>query len=110
MTANTVAEVEASGGTAKGIAIDIRDGENVAAMVARVVQERGRVDVLVANAVRGRNRRRAAFLHTPASRVPGLETRGQPEHTLANRLRLSVMRPGPVPAAPGARTPGHGRK
>jgi 3-oxoacyl-[acyl-carrier protein] reductase len=45
MTADTtVAEIEASGGTALGIEVDVRDHEAVDAMVARVVQEW--VDVL----------------------------------------------------------------
>src|SRR4051794_11331491 len=47
---STVAEIEASGGTSIGIEVDVRDHEAVQAMVARVVQEWGRVDVLVANA------------------------------------------------------------
>src|SRR5437868_2200525 len=45
MTADsTVAEIEAAGGTAIGIEVDVRDHEAVEAMVARVVQEWGRVD------------------------------------------------------------------
>jgi 3-oxoacyl-[acyl-carrier protein] reductase len=57
MTADTtVEEIEASGGTALGIEVDIRDHEAVEATVARVVQEWGRVDVLVANAGGGRGR------------------------------------------------------
>ena len=57
MTADsTVAEIEASGGTALGIEVDVRDHEAVEAMVARVVREWGRVDVLVANAGGGRGR------------------------------------------------------
>jgi NAD(P)-dependent dehydrogenase (short-subunit alcohol dehydrogenase family) len=57
MTADsTVAEIEASGGTALGIAVDVRDHESVDAVVARVVQEWGRVDVLVANVGGGRGR------------------------------------------------------
>ena len=57
MTADsTVAEIEASGGTSLGIEVDIRDHEAVEAMVARVVQTWGRVDVLVANAGGGRGR------------------------------------------------------
>jgi len=47
---STVAEIEAAGGTALGIEVDIRDHEAVEAMVGRVVQEWRRVDVLVANA------------------------------------------------------------
>jgi 3-oxoacyl-[acyl-carrier protein] reductase len=51
MTADsTVAEIEASGGTALGIDVDVRDHEALEAMVAHVVREWGRVDVLVANA------------------------------------------------------------
>ena len=57
MTADsTVAEIEASGGVAIGIEVDVRDREAVEAVVARVVQEWGRVDVLVANAEGGRGR------------------------------------------------------
>jgi 3-oxoacyl-[acyl-carrier protein] reductase len=57
MTAeSTVAEIEAAGGTALGIEVDVRDHEAVEAMVGRVVQEWGRVDVLVANAGGGRGR------------------------------------------------------
>jgi NAD(P)-dependent dehydrogenase (short-subunit alcohol dehydrogenase family) len=51
MTADsTVAEIEAAGGIALGIEMDVRDREVVEPMVGRVVQEWGRVDVLVANA------------------------------------------------------------
>src|ERR1700730_5843115 len=53
---STVAEIEAAGGAAIGIEVDVRDREAVEAMVARVVQEWGRVDVLVANAGGGRGR------------------------------------------------------
>jgi 3-oxoacyl-[acyl-carrier protein] reductase len=57
MTADsTVAEIEAMGGTALGIEVDVTDHEAVNAMVARVVAEWGRVDVLVANAGGGRGR------------------------------------------------------
>jgi 3-oxoacyl-[acyl-carrier protein] reductase len=57
MTAdNTVAEIEASGGTASGIEVDVRDHEAIEAMVAQIVQEWGRVDVLVTNAGGGRGR------------------------------------------------------
>jgi 3-oxoacyl-[acyl-carrier protein] reductase len=57
MTADTtVAEIEAAGGTALGVEVDVRDHEAVEVMVARVVQEWGRVDILVANAGGGRGR------------------------------------------------------
>jgi 3-oxoacyl-[acyl-carrier protein] reductase len=57
MTADsTVAEIESAGGIALGIEVDVRDREAVDAMVAQVVQEWGRVDVLVANAGGGRGR------------------------------------------------------
>src|ERR1700680_3421884 len=59
MTADsTVAEIEAAGGVALGIEVDVRDHKVVEAMVARIVQEWGRVDVLVANAGGGRGRPR----------------------------------------------------
>src|SRR3974377_1204813 len=53
---STVAETDAGGGTALGIELDVRDHEAVEAMVARVVQDWGRIDVLVANAGGGRGR------------------------------------------------------
>jgi 3-oxoacyl-[acyl-carrier protein] reductase len=53
---STVAEIEEIGGTALGIEVDVTDYEAVGAMVARVAQEWGRVDVLVANAGGGRGR------------------------------------------------------
>jgi 3-oxoacyl-[acyl-carrier protein] reductase len=57
MTAeSTVAEIEASGGDALGIECDVRNHQAVEAMVARVVEQWGRVDVLVANAGGGRGR------------------------------------------------------
>src|SRR5437868_6677231 len=57
MTADsTVAEIENAGGTALGIEVDVTDHEAVTATVSRVVEEWGRVDVLVANAGGGRGR------------------------------------------------------
>lgn len=57
MTADsTVAEIAAAGGAALGIEADVADPAAVEAMVARVVAEWGRVDVLVANAGGGRGR------------------------------------------------------
>ena len=57
MTADsTVAEIEASGGPALGIECDVCDHRGVEAMVARVVEQWSRVDVLVANAGGGRGR------------------------------------------------------
>src|SRR6201997_2133146 len=53
---STVTEIEASGGAAIGIEVDARDHEAVEAMVARMIQEWGRVDILVANAGGGRGR------------------------------------------------------
>jgi len=57
MTAeSTVAEIEAAGGAALGIEVDVCDHRAVDTMVARVVGQWGRVDVLVANAGGGRGR------------------------------------------------------
>src|SRR5437879_7431629 len=57
MTAeSTVAEIMAAGGAALGIAVDVRDHQAVEAMVRQVVEQWGRVDVLVANAGGGRGR------------------------------------------------------
>jgi 3-oxoacyl-[acyl-carrier protein] reductase len=55
MTAeSTVAEIEAAGGAALGVEVDVCDRRAVESMVARVAEEWGRVDVLVANAGGGR--------------------------------------------------------
>jgi 3-oxoacyl-[acyl-carrier protein] reductase len=57
MTADgTVAEIEAAGGAALGVELDVCDPGAVNAMVDRVVGQWGRVDVLVANAGGGRGR------------------------------------------------------
>jgi 3-oxoacyl-[acyl-carrier protein] reductase len=57
MTAeSTVAEIEAAGGSAIGIEVDVCDEKAVAAMIQRVSDEWGRVDVLVCNAGGGRGR------------------------------------------------------
>ena len=57
MTADsTVAEIQAGGGSAIGIEVDVCNETAVTAMVQRVVAEWGRVDVLVANAGGGRGR------------------------------------------------------
>src|SRR5207247_2483360 len=57
MTADsTVAEIAAAGGTALGIQLDVTDHKAVDAMVTRVVQEWGRIDIVVANAGGGRGR------------------------------------------------------
>jgi 3-oxoacyl-[acyl-carrier protein] reductase len=53
---STVAEIEAMGGTALGIEIDVTDHAAVAGMVALVMERWGRVDILVANAGGGRGR------------------------------------------------------
>jgi len=57
MTAeSTVAEIAAAGGAALGLEVDVGDHRAVETMVARVAEEWGRVDVLVANAGGGRGR------------------------------------------------------
>ena len=52
----TVAEIQADGGEALGIELDVTDRDSVETMVAEVVAKWGRVDVLVANAGGGRGR------------------------------------------------------
>src|ERR1044072_4729800 len=52
----TVAEIQAEGGEALGIELDVTDHDSVEAMVSEVVAQWGRVDVLVANAGGGRGR------------------------------------------------------
>ena len=57
MTADsTVAEIEAGGGSAIGIEMDVATSRRSNAMVQRVIAEWGRVDILVANAGGGRGR------------------------------------------------------
>jgi 3-oxoacyl-[acyl-carrier protein] reductase len=57
MTADsTVAEIEAGGGSAIGIEMDVCDEKAVNAMMQRVIAEWGRVDILVCNAGGGRGR------------------------------------------------------
>jgi 3-oxoacyl-[acyl-carrier protein] reductase len=51
-----VAEIETTGGDALGTEVDVHGHEAVEAMVARVVQEWGRVDVLVVDAGGGSGR------------------------------------------------------
>ena len=46
-----VREIEAAGGEALGVAVDVRDSASVQAMVAAAVQRFGRIDVLFHNAV-----------------------------------------------------------
>jgi 3-oxoacyl-[acyl-carrier protein] reductase len=53
---NTVAEIEAAGGTAFAIELDVRDAAAVRAMAARILDQWGRIDILVANAGGGRGR------------------------------------------------------
>src|SRR5207344_3634827 len=57
MTADsTVDEINAGGGEAIGIEMDVRDRAACEAMVKKVVDTWGRVDILVANAGGGRGR------------------------------------------------------
>src|ERR1700750_1084978 len=57
MTAErTVAQIESPGGSAIAIEVDVCDEKAVAAMIQRVSDEWGRVDVLVCNAGGGRGR------------------------------------------------------
>jgi NADP-dependent 3-hydroxy acid dehydrogenase YdfG len=48
--AKAAAAIEAAGGTARALALDVRDREAFATVIAEVVAELGRVDVLVNNA------------------------------------------------------------
>ena len=57
MTADsTVDEINAGGGEAIGIEMDVRDEASVQAMVKQGVDKWGRIDILVANAGGGRGR------------------------------------------------------
>jgi 3-oxoacyl-[acyl-carrier protein] reductase len=53
---STVAEIEAAGGSAFGVELDVADRAAVDAMVTQVAEKWGRVDILVANAGGGRGR------------------------------------------------------
>ena len=53
---STVAEIQAAGGSAFGIELDVANRTAVDAMVAQVIERWGRVDILVANAGGGRGR------------------------------------------------------
>jgi 3-oxoacyl-[acyl-carrier protein] reductase len=52
----TVAEIHAAGGEALGLELDVQDPPAVERMAARVVEEWGRIDILVCNAGGGRGR------------------------------------------------------
>jgi len=57
MTAeSTVAEIIAGGGQAMGVEMDVTEETSVISMVARVMQQWGRIDILVCNAGGGRGR------------------------------------------------------
>ena len=57
MTADsTMAEIEAAGGTAIGVECDVMDPAAVDVLVRRVIDEWGRIDILIANAGGGRGR------------------------------------------------------
>lgn len=48
--ADTVAQINADGGAASAAQVDVRDADDVNDLVAQIVSEHGRLDVLVANA------------------------------------------------------------
>lgn len=54
-TSSVVREIEAAGGTALALSVDVRDEASVKAMVAAAEQRFGRLDILVNNAVVGSN-------------------------------------------------------
>ncbi len=54
-TGSVAAEIEAAGGAALPIAVDVRDQHSTAAMVAKTVEKFGRLDILVNNAGIGSN-------------------------------------------------------
>ena len=97
MTADsTVAEIKAAGGIALGVEVDVRDHEAVEAMVARVVETWGRVDVLVAK--RGRRSRQTRRYQGQHTRSSALTTRDGNE-SFRDRLFVQRRRPGHEAAA-----------
>lgn len=52
---SVVAEIEAAGGTAQAVIVDVRDPASTAEMVAKTVERFGRLDILVNNAGLGSN-------------------------------------------------------
>ena len=48
--AATVAEIQAAGGRAEVVSLDVTDGQSVEAMVAGTIERHGRIDILVNNA------------------------------------------------------------
>ena len=48
--AATVAEINAAGGSAQAHSLDVRDRAGCAALIAGIVAEQGRIDILVCNA------------------------------------------------------------
>jgi NAD(P)-dependent dehydrogenase (short-subunit alcohol dehydrogenase family) len=54
-TASVVREIEAAGGSAMGVQVDVRDEASIGAMVAEAVARFGQVDILVNNAAIGSN-------------------------------------------------------
>ena len=66
-SADTVAEIEAAGGTASAVALEQRDRTSVEAMLEAVVGRYGQVDILVNNA--------GVCYHNPALNVPMQEWR-----------------------------------
>jgi 3-oxoacyl-[acyl-carrier protein] reductase len=90
MTADsTVAEISI-GRHRFEIEVDVRDHEAVEAMVARVVQEWGRVDVLVANAGGGRGKPMDTKASALVSGAPATRDR---DESFRDRLLLQRRRP-----------------
>ena len=85
LAAKEAERIVAEGGTAIGIACDVADEAQVAAMVDRTVSEYGRLDMAFNNAAR------ASLLRTTASTLRGAPARFRPVSPLRPELPESIL-------------------